>query len=158
MYLDHRIAAVVTGGASGLGEATARALAARGVKVALFDLQADKGAALAAELGGVFCRVDVTSQSSVEEGFAQARTAHGQERVLVCCAGTATAIKTAGRSSLGETKHFPLETFDKIIQINLVGAFRCVALSAQGMLGLDPLADGERGAMVMTASVAAEDG
>ncbi|RXD06769.1 SDR family NAD(P)-dependent oxidoreductase [Sphingomonas sp. UV9] len=152
-------AAVVTGGASGLGAATARALAAKGVKVALFDLQADKGEALAAEIGGVFCKVDVTSDDSVDAGFAAARAAHGQERILVNCAGTGNAAKTAGRSKQdGSIKHFPLDAFDRIIQINLVGTFRCIAKSAAGMLTLEPGADGERGAIVNTASAAAEDG
>lgn len=152
-------AAVVTGGASGLGAATARALAAKGVKVAIFDLQADKGEALAEEIGGVFCNVDVTSDDSVDAGFAAARAAHGQERILVNCAGTGNAAKTAGRSKQdGSIKHFPLDAFDRIIQINLVGTFRCLAKSAAGMLTLDPGEDGERGAIVNTASAAAEDG
>ena len=159
MELNASVAAVVTGGASGLGEATARALAAKGVKVAIFDLQAEKGEAVAASIGGTFCQVDVTKDDSVASGFERARAAHGQERVLVCCAGTGNAIKTASRDkATGETKHFPLDAFDKIIQINLVGTFRCIALSAKGMLDLEPMEDGERGAMVLTASVAAEDG
>ena len=152
-------AAVVTGCASGLGAATARALAAMGAKVAIFDLQADKGEALAAEIGGVFCKVDVTSDDSVDAGFAAARAAHGQERILVNCAGTGNAAKTAGRSKQdGSIKHFPLDAFDRIIQINLVGTFRCLAKSAAGMLTLEPGEDGERGAIVNTASAAAEDG
>ncbi|TCP67834.1 SDR family NAD(P)-dependent oxidoreductase [Sphingomonas sp. PP-CE-1G-424] len=152
-------AAVVTGGASGLGAATARALAAKGVKVAIFDLQADKGEALADEIGGVFCKVDVTSDDSVDAGFAAAHAAHGQERILVNCAGTGNAAKTAGRSKQdGSIKHFPLDAFDRIIQINLVGTFRCLAKSAAGMLTLEPGEDGERGAIVNTASAAAEDG
>jgi NAD(P)-dependent dehydrogenase (short-subunit alcohol dehydrogenase family) len=159
MKLDNSVAAVVTGGASGLGAATARALAAKGVKVAIFDLQAEKGEALAKEIGGVFCEVNVTSDESVDAGFAKARAANGQERVLVCCAGTGNAVKTASRSKEdGSIKHFPLEAFNWLIQINLIGTFRCVAKSAAGMLTLDPGVDGERGAMVMTASVAAEDG
>ncbi|WP_326522781.1 SDR family NAD(P)-dependent oxidoreductase [Sphingomonas sp.] len=159
MDITSNIAAVVTGGASGLGAATARALAARGAKVAIFDLQAEKGAALAAEIGGVFCEVNVTSDDSVDAGFAAARAAHGQESVLVCCAGTGNAFKTASRSREdGGIKHFPAAAFDWLIQINLVGTFRCVAKSAAGMLTLDPGTDGERGAIVMTASVAAEDG
>jgi len=159
MKLDSTIAAVVTGGASGLGEATARALAAKGVKVALFDLQAEKGEAVAAEIGGIFCMVNVTDDDSVDAGFAKARAAHGQERILVNCAGTGNAIKTASRSKEdGSIKHFPLDAFNRIIQINLVGTFRCIAKSAAGMLTLDPMEDGERGAMVNTASVAAEDG
>ncbi|MFC3580162.1 SDR family NAD(P)-dependent oxidoreductase [Sphingomonas hylomeconis] len=152
-------AAVVTGGASGLGAATARLLASKGAKVALFDLQEEKGEALAAEIGGIFCKVDVTSDDSVDAGFAKARAAHGQERILVNCAGTGNAVKTASRSKQdGSIKHFPLEAFNWLIQINLVGTFRCIAKSAAGMLTLEPGADGERGAIVNTASAAAEDG
>lgn len=154
----NKMAAVVTGGASGLGEATARALAARGAKVALFDLNAERGERIAGEIGGVFCAVDVTDEASVDAGFARARAAIGQERILVTCAGTGNAIKTASRSKEdGSIKHFPLDAFEKIIQINLIGTYRCVAKSAAGMLTLDPV-EGERGAIVMTASVAAEDG
>mgnify|MGYP001600375797 CR=1 FL=1 len=159
MKLDSSISAVVTGGASGLGAATARALAAKGVKVAIFDLQEEKGAALANEIGGVFCEVNVTDDASVDAGFAKARAAIGQERILVNCAGTGNAIKTASRSKEdGSIKHFPLDAFNWIVQINLVGTFRCIAKSAAGMMTLDPLPDGDRGAIVNTASVAAEDG
>lgn len=159
MQLDQTVSAVVTGGASGLGEATARALAAKGVKVAIFDVQAERGQAVAESLGGIFCQVDVTSEESVDAGFAKAREAHGQEAVLVCCAGTANAFKTASRSREdGSIKHFPLEAFDRLLQINLVGTFRCVAKSAAGMLARAAGPDGERGAIVMTASVAGEDG
>lgn len=158
MKLDSSISAVVTGGASGLGGATARALAAHGVKVALFDMNAEKGEAVAKDIGGVFCKVNVTSDEEVDAGFEKARAAHGQERILVNCAGTGNAAKTAGRDkATGETKHFPLDAFNMIIQINLVGTFRCIAKSAKGMLSLEPI-DGERGAIVNTASVAAEDG
>jgi NAD(P)-dependent dehydrogenase (short-subunit alcohol dehydrogenase family) len=160
MQLDSSIAAVVTGGASGLGEATVRALVAQGVRVAIFDLdrQADRGAALEKELGVTFCAVNVTSDDEVDAGFVKARAANGQERILVNCAGTGNAAKTAGRDkTTGAIKHFPLAHFDMIIQINLVGTFRCIAKSAAGMLTLDPI-DGERGAIVNTASVAAEDG
>ena len=159
MKLDSTVSAVVTGGASGLGAATARALAAKGVKVAIFDLQEEKGLAMAAEIGGVFCEVNVTDDASVDAGFAKARAAHGQERILVNCAGTGNAIKTASRSKEdGSIKHFPLDAFNWIIQINLVGTFRCIAKSAAGMMTLDPQDDGDRGAIVNTASVAAEDG
>jgi len=107
----------------------------------------------------VFCKVNVTSDEDVDAGFAKARAAHGQERILVNCAGTGNAVKTASRDKkTGEIKHFPLDAFNMIIQINLVGTFRCIAKSAAGMLTLDPLEDGDRGAIVNTASVAAEDG
>ena len=154
------ISAVITGGASGLGAATARALTKEGVKVAIFDMNAEKGEAVAKELGGVFCNVNVTNDQSVDEGFAKARAAIGQERILINCAGTGNAIKTASRDKTsGEIKHFPLENFDRIIQINLVGTFRCIAKSAAGMMSLPPVGEyGERGAIVNTASVAAEDG
>ncbi|MDN3646082.1 SDR family NAD(P)-dependent oxidoreductase [Pontixanthobacter aestiaquae] len=152
--------AVVTGGASGLGAATARALAAKGAKVAIFDLQEEKGLAVAEEIGGIFCEVNVTDDASVDAGFAKAREAHGQERILVNCAGTGNAIKTAKRDrNTGEISHFPLDAFNWLIQINLVGTFRCIAKSAAGMMTLDPLSeDGDRGAIVNTASVAGEDG
>jgi NAD(P)-dependent dehydrogenase (short-subunit alcohol dehydrogenase family) len=159
MQIDSGIVAVVTGGASGLGLATARLLAARGAKVAIFDFNEAQGEAVASELGGVFCKVDVTSDEQVAAGFANSRAALGQERILINCAGTGNAFKTAGRDKkTGDITHFPLEQFNRIIQINLVGTFRCIALSAAGMLTLDPLQDGERGAVVNTASVAAEDG
>ena len=160
MELNDSITAVVTGGASGLGAATARLLASKGVKVALFDLQAEKGNAVAEEIGGIFCETNVTSDESVDAAFAKSREALGQERILVNCAGTGNAIKTASRSKEdGSIKHFPLEAFDWLIQINLVGTFRCIAKSAAGMLTLDPLTEGgDRGAIVNTASVAAEDG
>jgi NAD(P)-dependent dehydrogenase (short-subunit alcohol dehydrogenase family) len=158
MKLDSSISAVVTGGASGLGEATVRALAAHGVKVAIFDMNEAKGEAVAKDVGGVFCKVNVTSDAEVDAGFAKARAAIGQERILVNCAGTGNAAKTAGRDrNTGDIKHFPLDAFNMIIQINLVGTFRCIAKSAAGMLTLEPI-DGERGAIVNTASVAAEDG
>jgi NAD(P)-dependent dehydrogenase (short-subunit alcohol dehydrogenase family) len=159
MQLNSSVAAVVTGGASGLGEAVVRALAAEGVKVAIFDMNEDKGGKLAAETGAVFVKVDVTSESDVDAGFAAARAANGQERLLFNCAGTGNAVKTASRDKqTGQTKHFPLDAFNRIIQINLVGTFRCIAKSAQGMLDLEPLEDGERGVIINTASVAAQDG
>ena len=159
MKLDSEVAAVVTGGASGLGEATARALAGRGVRVAVFDRDADKGERVAAEIGGVFAAVDVTSEEAVEAGFAKAREAHGQERILVNCAGVANAAKTVGRDkATGELKPYPIHQFELVIQINLIGSFRCLARSALGMASLDPLEDGERGVIINTASVAAQDG
>jgi NAD(P)-dependent dehydrogenase (short-subunit alcohol dehydrogenase family) len=154
-----RAAAVVTGGASGLGEATARALAGRGAKVAVFDRDGERGSRVADEIGGIFCEVDVTSDEKVAAAFAKAREAHGQERILVNCAGVATAAKTVARDK--ETKAaklYPLQQFELTLQINLIGTFRCIAHSAHGMVDLEPLADGEKGVIINTASVAAEDG
>jgi NAD(P)-dependent dehydrogenase (short-subunit alcohol dehydrogenase family) len=160
MKLDSSISAVITGGASGLGAATARLLAAHGVRIAIFDMNADKGEATAKAVGGVFCKVNVTSDADVDAGFTKARAAIGQERILINCAGTGNAYKTASRDKqTREIKHFPLDAFNLIIQINLVGTFRCLAKSAAGMLSLEPLdANGERGVIINTASVAAEDG
>ncbi len=159
MKLDNSISAVVTGGASGLGEATARALAERGVRVAIFDRDADKGAKVAGEIGGVFAEVDVTSDEAVDAGFAKAREAHGQERICVNCAGVANAVKTVGRDKeTGAIKRYPMHQFELAIRINLIGTFRVLAASAAGMATLDPLEDGERGLIVNTASVAAQDG
>ena len=160
MKIDSSIAAVVTGGASGLGEASARALAAKGAKVAIFDLNEERGESIATELGGTFCKVDVSDEESVDAGFAKARAAHGQERVLVCCAGIGTIGKTIKRDKeSGEISHLPVDLFMKTIRVNLLGTFQCVAKSAAGMMTAEPLDEfGERGAMVCTSSVAAEDG
>jgi NAD(P)-dependent dehydrogenase (short-subunit alcohol dehydrogenase family) len=158
MIID-KVAAVVTGGASGLGEATARAFAAKGAKVAVFDRDVEKGEKVAAEIGGIFCEVDVTSDDKVAAAFEKARAAHGQERILVNCAGVANAVKTVGKDkATGELKKYPMHQFELAIGINLVGSFRCISHSAYGMVGIDPLEDGERGVIINTASVAAEDG
>ena len=152
-------AAVVTGAASGLGEATARALAARGAKVAIFDRDSERGEKVAREIGGIFCEVDVTSDEKVAAAFAKAREAHGQERILVNCAGVATAAKTVGRDrETKAAKRYPIQQFELTIQINLIGTFRCISHSAFGMVDLEPLTDGEKGVIINTASVAAEDG
>ena len=150
--------AIVTAAGRGIGAGIARKLAADGYKLGL--LSPGEGVVkLAAELGGVFCKVNVTSDEDVDAGFAKARAANGQERILVNCAGIGNAIKTASRSREdGSIKHFPISAFDFVIQVNLIGTFRCIAKSAAGMLTLDPMEDGERGAMVNTASVAGEDG
>ncbi|GGA08693.1 3-hydroxyacyl-CoA dehydrogenase [Blastomonas marina] len=160
MEISSNTPAIVTGGASGLGAATARAIAAKGAKVAIFDMNEEKGNAMAEELGGVFCKVNVTSEEDVDAGFARAREAHGQERILVNCAGIGNAMKTASRDKqTGEIKHFPVSAFEFVVQVNLIGTFRCIAKSAAGMMTLDPITDdGNRGAIVNTASVAAEDG
>ncbi|EFO30529.1 3-hydroxyacyl-CoA dehydrogenase type-2 [Roseibium sp. TrichSKD4] len=154
MQIGQDTAAIVTGGASGLGAATARMMAAEGVKVTLFDRDAEKGEATAKEIGGLFVSVDVTDQSSVEAGFRVGREAHGQERILVNCAGIAPVAKTTSR---GEPH--PMDMFQKVIDVNLVGSFRCIAMASTGMAGLEPVTeDGGRGVIVSTASVAAFDG
>jgi NAD(P)-dependent dehydrogenase (short-subunit alcohol dehydrogenase family) len=153
------LAAVVTGAASGLGEATARELARRGAKVAVFDRDGQRGEQVAGEIGGVFCEVDVTSDDKVKAAFEKARGAHGQERILVNCAGVANAAKTVARDKESKAaKFYPMQQFELAIQINLIGTFRCIANAALGMVDLEPLADGEKGVIINTASVAAEDG
>ena len=159
MKLDGSIAAVVTGGASGLGEGTARAIAATGAKVALFDMNAEKGEAVAKDIGGVFCLVDVTDDASVAAGFEKARAAHGQERLTVNCAGIATGQKTVSRKKdTGEIRAHDMAGFERTVRVNLFGSFRVLSQSAAGMVTLEPMADGERGLIVNTASVAAQDG
>src|SRR3954468_24524313 len=143
------VGAVVTGAASGLGEATARELARRGAKVAVFDRDVERGQRVASEIGGIFCEVDVTSDEKVAAAFARARGAHGQERILVNCAGVATAAKTVARDKETKAaKPYPLQQFELTIQINLIGTFRCIANAALGMAEADALADGERGVII----------
>ncbi|MGB0506738.1 MAG: SDR family NAD(P)-dependent oxidoreductase [Pikeienuella sp.] len=149
------IAAVVTGGASGLGEATARMLAEAGAKVTIFDMNAERGEAVAAELGGTFAQVDVSNPDSVAKGLTKARAAHGQERVMVNCAGIAVAEKTVGR----EGQPHDAARYAKVIGVNLIGTFNCASQAAAGMCAADPVTeDGERGVIVNTASAAAYDG
>jgi NAD(P)-dependent dehydrogenase (short-subunit alcohol dehydrogenase family) len=151
--------AVVTGGGSGLGEAAARALAGAGAKVVIFDINETAASHVADDIGGYLCAVDICSDAGVDEAFSKARKALGQERILVNCAGIGSICKTASRDrETGAVKHFPSFEFDRIIQVNLVGTFRCIAKSAAGMLSLPPLEGGCRGVMVNTASIAAEDG
>ena len=154
MKLDHTVSAVVTGGASGLGAATARRLVAAGVKVTIFDMSEEAGRKVADEVGATFVAVDVTSEESVVKGFEAARAANGQERILVNCAGIAPVGKTVSR---GAAHSFDM--FAKVIDVNLVGSFRASAIAALGMSTLDPATeDGERGVIISTASVAAYDG
>lgn len=146
--------AIVTGGASGLGEATARALAAKGAKVAILDRDALRGAQVAAEIEGIFCETDVTSDASVDAALAKARAAHGQERICVNCAGIGTPARTLGKDGPHD-----MALFERVIQINLIGTMRVMSRSAAGMAAAAPLnADGERGVVVNTASVAAYEG
>ncbi len=145
---------VVTGGASGLGEAVARAFAAAGAPVALFDLNEERGEAVATELGGVFAKVDVSDPESVRAGFAKVRAVQGQERVLMNCAGIGPAAKTVSKG----VAHDPA-LFMKAITINLGGSFNCASQAAEGMVAAEALnEDGERGTIINTASVAAFDG
>ncbi len=154
MQISANTPLVVTGGASGLGEAVARAFAAAGAPVALFDLNEERGEAVAAELGGVFARVDVSDPESVRAGFAKVRAHQGQERVLMNCAGIGPAAKTVSRG----VAHDPA-LFMKAITINLGGSFNCASQAAEGMVAAEALnEDGERGAIINTASVAAYDG
>ena len=158
MNIDSSLAAVVTGGASGLGLATVKAFRAAGAKVAIFDMNEETGNKAAAETGALFCQCDVLSDESVDAAFAKARATNGQERALVCCAGGGNAIPTARRDKkTGEINIFPSDKFEWVLKLNTVGTFRCITRSAAGMMTLDPI-DGERGAMVNTASAAATDG
>ena len=147
------VAAIVTGGASGLGEGAARALAAAGCKVAILDLQKEQGEAVAKEIGGVFVHCDVSSADSAEAALAKAREAHGPCGIAVNCAGIAPAAKILGREGV-----MPLENFSKVVQVNLVGTFNILRLAAADMAQREPNADGERGVIINTASVAAYEG
>ncbi len=160
MELGKDIAAVVTGGASGLGEATARMLAGAGCRVAILDMNAERGEKVAGELGGTFATCDVTDPGSVSEALAAAREAHGQERVTVNCAGIAAGMKTASRKrDSGEVVAHDPGLFQKTITVNLIGTFNVASKSAAGMMEASPLGkDGERGLIIMTSSVAAQDG
>jgi NAD(P)-dependent dehydrogenase (short-subunit alcohol dehydrogenase family) len=160
MQLGGDVSAVVTGAASGLGAATARALAAKGVRVAILDLNAAAGEAVAREIGGAFFNCDVTSESSVDAALAEARAAHGQERVLVNCAGIAIGKRVVRRvKETNAAEPHDLASFTKVIQINLIGTFLMISKVSAGMLSLQPAGpDGERGVIISTSSVAAEDG
>ena len=147
-------AALVTGGASGLGAETARHLAAAGAKVAILDVNLELGLALAKEIGGLALACDITSTDSVEQALAAARAAHGAARILANCAGIGGAKRLVGKDG----KAMPLEDFSRIINVNLIGTFNVIRLAAAEMITLDPLADGERGVIISTASVAAYDG
>ena len=158
MKLNNSISAVVTGGASGLGQAAAEALAAQGVKVAIFDINEERGEAIAKAIGGVFCNVNIMSEESAVAGFAKARAAHGQERILVHCAMASRRGKTlAFDKETGRFKRTSTEDYEFGVQGILVASYRMASLSALGMSELEPLEDGERGCITLTASVAAQD-
>jgi len=150
------ISAIVTGGASGIGEAVARQLADRGAKVVIADLQDDKGNALATEIGGGFAHVDVTNSDDVMAAIELAKEM-GPLRALVNSAGIGWASRTIGRDGSYDSAH-DLELYRKVIEINLIGTFNCIRLAATAMSTTEPLASGERGAIVNMASVAAFDG
>ena len=158
MKLDNSISAVITGGASGLGRASAYALASAGVKVAIFDLNEEWGAKGAEDTGGTFHKVNILDEASVEEGFAAARAAQGQERILVHCAQVSKGARTISKDKeTGGWKRFSTEDYAFSAQGILIASYRMASLSALGMASLDPLEDGERGCITLTASVAAQD-
>jgi NAD(P)-dependent dehydrogenase (short-subunit alcohol dehydrogenase family) len=146
-------AAIVTGGASGLGAATARKLAAQGAKVAVCDLNTKLAESVAAEIGGIAVTCDVADAASAEAAIAAASKAHGPARVLVNCAGIAIAKRVIGRDG-----PMPLPDFDKVIKVNLIGSFNMLRLVTADMSKLEPFSTGERGVVICTASVAAYDG
>ena len=146
-------AAIVTGGASGLGAATARKLAAQGAKVAVCDLNTKLAETVAAEIGGVAVTCDVSDSASAEAAIAAAAKAHGPARVLINCAGIGVAKRVIGREG-----PMPLADFDRVIRINLIGSFNMLRLATAEMSKLEPLVAGERGVVINTASVAAYDG
>ena len=148
--------AIVTGGASGIGAAAARMLAKKGAKVVIADLQADKGEALAKEIGGAFCKVDVTNTQDIINAVEMA-TSMGPIRALVNSAGIGWAQRTVGKDGTVDSAA-NLDAFKKVIAINLVGTFDCIRVVGTAMSRNEPLAHGERGAIVNIASVAAFDG
>jgi|SRR5579871_3861394 NAD(P)-dependent dehydrogenase (short-subunit alcohol dehydrogenase family) len=146
-------AAIVTGGASGLGAATARMLAAAGAKVAIFDVNKKAAAEVAIDLNGIAIDCDVTQSAPTEQAIAKATADHGPARIIVNCAGVGPARRIVGRDGV-----MPLEEFSRVIAINLIGTFNVMRLAAAQMQTLEPMQDGERGIIVCTASVAAYEG
>ncbi|MEO3997859.1 3-hydroxyacyl-CoA dehydrogenase [Mesorhizobium sp. CAU 1732] len=145
--------AIITGGGSGLGEATARALAAKGAKVAIFDVGIDRAQKVAAELGGIAVKCDVSSAEGGEAAMAEVAEKLGAARILINCAGIAIALKTTSKDGI-----HPLDMYRKVIEVNLIGTFNMIRLFAGRAEQLEPLDGGERGVIVNTASVAAYDG
>jgi len=146
-------AAIVTGGASGLGAATARLLAEKGAKVAIFDVNEELGQAVAEDVGGTFAKCDVSNEDSVQSALTAANEAHGVARILVNCAGIGRAARVVGKNG-----PHPLELFSQVISVNLIGTFNVMRLWAVDATQLEPLEDDQRGVTIMTASVAAFDG
>lgn len=160
MQLSSGLSAIVTGGASGLGGGTVRLLTGLGVKVAILDLDDERGAEMAAATGATYIRTDVSSEEAVAAALAEAREKHGQERITVNCAGIVTGKRTVRRNrDTGAVVPHDLATFSKVVAVNLIGTFNVAAQSAAGMTALAPLGDdGERGVIVNTSSIAAEEG
>jgi NAD(P)-dependent dehydrogenase (short-subunit alcohol dehydrogenase family) len=150
--MEFNVPALITGGASGLGAATARALAARGAKVALLDVNQAAAEALGEELGGIGIKCDVTSAEGAEAAIAAAEAAHGPARILVNCAGIGAAARTVGKKG-----PFPLDLFSRVVSINLIGTFNMIRLAATRMVELEVIGE-ERGVIINTASVAAYEG
>jgi len=146
-------AAIVTGGASGLGAATARMLAEAGAKVAIFDVNAKAAAEVAIDINGIAIGCDVADSASAEAAVSKAAADHGPARILINCAGVGPAKRIVGRDG-----PMPLADFERVIRINLIGTFNTLRLAATAMQNLEPLADGERGVIISTASVAAYEG
>ena len=146
-------AAIVTGGATGLGEATARRLAAAGAKVACFDVNVDGAKAVGEDIGGIGVNCDVTSAESTEAAIAEAAAAHGTAKIVINCAGVGVPGKAVGKNG-----PLPLEAFAKVVNINLIGTFNVVRLAAHAMQQEEPVDDNARGVIINTASVAAFDG
>lgn len=151
--LTKDVAAIVTGGGSGLGEATARALAAAGARVAILDWNVDAARVVADEIGGIAVKCDVSSAEGAQAAVAEAAAAHGPARILVNCAGIGPARKVLGKQGV-----MPLEEYRRAIEVNLIGTFNMLRLVAEGASTLDPLEGGERGVIINTASIAAFDG
>src|SRR5271170_2066723 len=146
-------AAIVTGGASGLGAATARMLAEAGAKVAIFDINAKAAAEVAIDIDGIAMACDVTDDKATEKAIASAAADHGIARIVVSCAGVGPAKRIVGRDG-----PMPLAEFARVVEINLIGTFNVMRLTAAAMQNIEPLQDGERGIIICTASVAAYEG